>query len=200
MYTSANQRNKVTFVFQWKGELTNKRGEFPLKKRSLCKWPIYDCNRRVQSNFFPSVHSRFLAVFHCMNNLGHSIKKQTLYFTTGSMGGAVNRANHLQHWGFVTLFALRGNHFLPSQPCKEVTFERLEEKNPLLNGQIEPQARKAVGSIKASWLKMGLEESCEVDGAWPCISTTRLPLNSSRRRIAPVLFIVGQRLFFLPPR
>lgn len=129
-----------------------------------------------------------------MNNPGCSIKKQRLYFKTGSMRGAVNRAHRLQHWEFVTLFALWGNHFLPSQHRQEVTFGRLEEKNPFLNGQIKPQLCEAVGFIKASWLKLGLEESWEVDGAWPCISTTPFPLNCARRRIALVLFITGQHL------
>lgn len=197
VYTSANQRNNVTFVFQRKGELTNKRGEFPLKKRSLCKWPLYDCNRRVESNFFPKRPQSIPRSFPLYEQSGALDKKANALFRDWIDGRSREQGESSAALRVCYAVCTVGES-LPAQRSPARKW-RLEEKNPFLNGQIKPQLRKAVGFIKASWLKMGPEESCEVDGAWPCISTTHFPLNSSRRRIAPVLFIAGQRLFFFSP-
>lgn len=145
VYTSANQRNNVTFVFQRKGELTNKRGGFPLKKRSLCKWPLYDCNRRVESNFFPK--RRFLAVFHCMNNLGHSIKKSKRFISrldrweepwTRRISCSIEGLLRCLHCGRITS--------CPAQPCKEVTARG--EKS-------FPQWPNQTSAAQSSWLYQG---------------------------------------------
>lgn len=82
-----SKKNKVTFVFERKGELANKRGKLPLRKQSLRKWPLYDCNRRVDSNFIQHPQS-IPCSFPLYEQSVALDKKQTLYFAAGSIVGA----------------------------------------------------------------------------------------------------------------
>lgn len=104
------------------------------------------------------------------------------------MGGAVNKANHLQHWGFVTLFALWGNHFLPSAALQGSDGSR----------------RKILSSMTKSNLSCAkqLALSRPVDLRWVWRNHARLMERDrvSLQHISPSTALTGESLlFYLSP-
>lgn len=174
-HCSVTRKKKVTFVFRRKGEFTTKRGKLPLNKQSLRKWPLYDCNRRVDSNF--SQHPRSIPCSFPLYEQSVALdKKQTLYFAATSIGGAetvciicsIESLLRCLCCGEITSCpALQGSDFGGS---KQTT----EEEKSFPSWPNQTHVSKTV-FIKASWLTLGLEESCEVDGVRPRSFTTPPP-------------------------
>lgn len=182
--------HEMTFVFQRKGELTNKRDKLPLKKQSLRKWPLYDGNRRVDSNF--TQHPQSIPCTLLLYEQSVALdKKQTLYFAARSIGRAETVCILCSMESF--LRCLCCGEMTPCPAWQRSDFctssHMTEEEKSFPSWPNQSHTSKAVGLIKASWLLQRLEESDEVDG----VLQQRVPLNCSGRRITPVLFTNAQR-------
>lgn len=190
-----SKKNKVTFVFERKGEFTNKRGKLPLKKQSLRKWPLYDCNRGVDSNFIQ--HPQSIPCSFLLYEQSVALdKKQTLYFAAGSIVGAETVCIISNMESFLRCLCCGGITSCPAWQGSDsgANKQTTEEEKSFPSWPNQTHASKTLSRpVDWRWVwrnHTGLMERHHV------ALQHLVPLNWSRRRVTPVLFTAGRHLVF----